>query len=687
MPRAPFGTWPSSIQAEDLVVGAVAVGFPVQAGDRLLWQESRPQEAGRVAIVSGEAGGAVRDVLPVEMSARTSLHEYGGLCWAAGGPGGRVVVSVNHEDQRLWLVEPGRPRPLTPPAPQARALRYGAPVITPDGAWVVAIREVHTGPAVDNDLVAVPTGLALASVGSASGALTAADAPVPPPTVVASGHDFYSWPTVSPDGRQLAYVAWDLPAMPWDATSLWVCQFADGRAGEPTMVAGGESVSVLQPKLASGFGGESAPSLAWISDATGWWAPYCDGDVLCREEADFARAAWALGDSDYARLPSGAVMATWRAGGRSYLGQVTAGRAVPFDLPFTEFSQLSPYAGGLPGLPPGAEGALGVAAGPDQPAQLIAVSTSGHWSVLRRSGPAPQLPGDVSVGEHVRFPATGGEEAHAIFYPPRLAGWDGPEADAPPLIVTSHGGPTGQATTAYELRTQFWTSRGFAVVDVDYRGSTGYGRSYRSALEGRWGVADVDDCVAAAQCVGEQGRADAGRVVLRGSSSSGLSVLAALARYPWLRAGIARYPVCDLAEMADAHKFESRYLERLVPAGQVWARSPIHFADAIKAPVLFLHGSDDRVVPCASTRRMVDAIRSHGAEPGLVVLEGEGHGFRQAANIARSQALELAFACQALGIEGVPLSDEAEADLQRCRKAGGAFWPAPPQGRLCADAP
>lgn len=673
MPRAPFGTWPSAIQAQDLVTGTVAVGFPVQAGSRLLWQEARPQEAGRVAIVAAGPGGAVRDVLPVTMSAHTSLHEYGGLCWAAGGPGGHVVVCANRDDQRLWLVEPGPPRPLTPVPPEARALRYGVPVISPDGAWVISVRETQTVSGALDDLVAVPTGLDLAATRELIGRGTTAAQPA----VVASGHDFYSWPALSPCGEQLAYIAWDLPAMPWDATSLWVCPFDKGRAGEPTMVAGGTDVSVVQPKWGSGDGSDGTSDLMWISDAPGWWAPFGDGEVLCREEADFAGAAWGVGDSNYARLPGGAAMAAWRVGGRSYLGTIKAGRAVPFDLPFTELHHLSPYSDAATLGAPGDKGTLAVAAGPYEPAQVVAVSTTGEWSVLRRSRPAPERPQDVSVGEHFQFPTTRGEQAHAIFYAPCHSGWDGMEGEEPPLIVTSHGGPTGQASTAYEPRTQFWTTRGFAVVDVDYRGSTGYGRAYRRALEGRWGLDDVDDCAAAARWLGQHGRADAGRVVVRGSSSSGLTVLSALARHPWLRAGIARYPVCDLAAMARAHKFESRYLERLVPTAQVEARSPIAFAGAIKAPVLFLHGSDDHVVPCVSTLRMVEAMRAHGAEPGLVVLEGEGHGFRQGANIVRSQALELVFVREVLGIPGAPASGEAEADLARSREAGGAFWPSP----------
>ncbi|HET9059117.1 MAG TPA: prolyl oligopeptidase family serine peptidase [Acidimicrobiales bacterium] len=670
MPRAPFGTWPSTIQAEDLVSGSTGVGFPVQAGDRVLWQEVRAHEGGRVAIVSLSPDGAERDVLPVEMSARTSVHEYGGLCWAVGGPGGNVVVSVNQEDQRLWRAQPGPPRPLTPAPSEPGSLRYGTPMISADGRTVVVVREAHSGASVVNDIVVMPTG-----AGPREGpqvAAVPAHTPPAPPVVVASGHDFFSWPVFSPDGRQLAYIAWDMPAMPWDGTSLWVCSLDGSHASAHTKVAGSPDVSVLQPKWCA-EAGQASPVLAWISDANGWWVPYLCGVPMCGEQADFAGAPWSLGDSNYAQLTGGTVVATWRTGGRSYLGTIVDGDAVAMDLPFTEFSSLSPYTHSSGGLLPGAQGVLAVAAGPDEPAQLIAVSGSGEWSVLRRSRPEPENRDDISVGEHFCFPTTGGDQAHAIFYPPRLSGWQGLEAELPPLIVTSHGGPTGQASTAYEPRTQFWTRRGFAVVDVDYRGSTGYGRSYRRALQGHWGVADVDDCVAAVRWLGDQALADSRRAVVRGSSSSGLTVLAALARYPWLRGGIVRYPVCDISDMASSHKFESRYLERLVPPDQVTARSPVTFAAAIKAPVLFMHGSDDRVVPCASTLRAVEAMRAGGAAPGLVVLEGEGHGFRQSPNVARSLSLELAFVCDLLGLEAA-VAGQAQADLRECREPGGAFW-------------
>lgn len=673
MGRAPFGSWPSPVSAADLVDGAVAIGFPVQAGGRLLWQEARPEEAGRVTIVAVDLGGdlgslattgcpeEIEEVLPAQMSARTAVHEYGGLCWAAGGPGGRTVVSANHADQRLWLISPGAPRPLTPAPDLPGELRYAAPAISPDGAWVVAVRESHTGNEVRNDIVAVPL---------ADGSGVAGEGAFDELRVVASGRDFYSWPTLSPNGRHLAYVAWDQPDMPWDATSLWVASFECGRTGVSQCAGGTGRSSIVQPKWAPATGAGSS-GLMWASDETGWWSLYRDGELLAGEEVEFARPAWAFGDSDYACLPSGELMATWRSEGRSYLGSVRGGRPIPLDLPFTEFAQLCPYTG------LGSEGVVAVAAGPADPPQLVAVSTSGQWSVLRHSRPAPQDSRNVSEGVHFRFDNEGAHACHAIFYAPHLGGWEGPRGELPPLLVTSHGGPTDQASTAYQSRTQFWTTRGFAVVDVDYRGSTGYGRAYRRALEGGWGVTDVDDCARAALWLGEHGWADPSRTLFRGASSSGLTVLAAMARYPWIRGGIARYPVCDMSQLSKGHKFESRYLERLVPVEQMAARSPLNFASQVQAPVLLMHGTEDRVVPCSSTVEMAVAVRASGGVPALVLLGGEGHGFRQAPNIVRSQMLELAFACKALDLHPAGDMGSAWEDLHQSRCDEGAFWPEP----------
>ena len=399
-------------------------------------------------------------------------------------------------------------------------------------------------------------------------------------------------------------------------------------------------------------------SLVYISDRTGWWNLYAEGGrPLAPMEADFAGPAWAFGDSDHVFLEDGTLLAIWRSGGTCKLGVVEGGRARPLSLEYQWFAHLA--AAG--------DDVLVVAGSPTVPPELVRISTDdGLVEVLRRSRQATLSPELVSAGEPFSFPTGAGEEAHAIYYAPRNPGYEGPKGEKPPLIVTSHGGPTGSTARVLDLRAQFWTTRGFAVVDVDYRGSTGYGRAYRLALDGRWGVADAEDCAAAAEWLAKAGWSDVDRAVIRGSSASGLTVLAALARHDVFAAGTVLFGVADIATLAiSTHKFESRYLERLVPEEEYAARSPLNLVPRIAAPVLFFHGLDDKVVPPDQSRQMASALRDKGARAVLIEFEGEGHGFRQAATLIRVQEAELAFYGEVLGFEPAGDLSSAHAELSR----------------------
>jgi dipeptidyl aminopeptidase/acylaminoacyl peptidase len=383
-------------------------------------------------------------------------------------------------------------------------------------------------------------------------------------------------------------------------------------------------------------------------------------------EAEFAGPAWTFGDSDYVFLMDGTLVATWSAAGAALLGVVRDGGVAATELPYNRFSDLAPA---------GPAAVVAVAGGPARAFEVVRIGIDGSVQVLRRSRPV-SLGGEwTSAGEAFSFPTGGGELAHAVYYPPVNPGFRAPDGQLPPLIVTSHGGPTANASMVFEPRTQYWTSRGFAVVDVDYRGSSGYGRAYRKALEGRWGLADVEDCAAATKWLADSGRADPARVVIRGSSASGLTVLAALARHRAFAAGAVRYPVADLASLAgETHKFESRYVERLVPASEVEARSPLNLAPGIGVPVLFFHGLDDKVVPPSQSRQMAAALRQRGVDAALVQVEGEGHGFRRASTAVRAQEAELAFYGEVLGFEPAGDLAGARADLARARLGGGVTW-------------
>jgi dipeptidyl aminopeptidase/acylaminoacyl peptidase len=654
----PFGSWPSPLGADQLVAGSLGLAFPVAVGGELFWQEARPAERGRVAVVAGrpipDGAWRQRDVLPEGMSARTAVHEYGGRAWVPAGDG--AVVTSALADQRLWWVSGGEARAMTPEPPLERSVRYGCPVVSPDGAWLVAVRERHLPTGVVNDLVSLP--------------LAGGDGLQAEPSVLAQGHDFYSSPCFSPGGRELAFVCWDHPNMPWDGTALVVGGFGEGRlVGEARTMAGGAggAVSVLQPRWSPGG------RLAWLSDETGWWNLYLDGRPLAPVEAEFAGPAWALGESDYAFLPGGELMATWSSGGRAYLGRVAGGRAEAFELDDTSFCHLSAVGEGFTLGP----GVLAVAGGPRSPRRLVHVGPGGRSTDIRWSSSRLLADEWISVGRHFSFATSHGASAHATFYPPVNPTVQGPAGEAPPVVLTSHGGPTGSSSGVLELRTQYWTTRGLAVLDVDYRGSTGYGRVYRQALEGGWGVLDVDDCDAARREAGRRGWVDAGLAVVRGSSAGGLTALALLARGGFL-GGAVRYAVCDVATLsADSPKFESRYTGRLLPAASAPERSPVNFAPAVRCPVLMLQGLDDPVVPASQAVAMAEALRAAGGRAVLVLIEGEGHGFRQAWAMVRSQEAELAFFRRVLGVGEAAEGAVGSADLDEAEKLGTVRWAAP----------
>ncbi|MFP5317132.1 MAG: S9 family peptidase [Acidimicrobiia bacterium] len=616
----PFGGWPSPITADVLVERTVTLGSPeVGADGRLWWTEGRPAEGGRVALVCDGA-----DVLADRFSVRSRVHEYGGRAFAVHA--GTVVFS-NDADRRLWRAEPpGEPRPLTP---DDRSARYADPAVTPDGRWVVCVRERHRDEVV-NDLVAVPL------VGGE-------------PVVVAAGADFYAAPRVSPDGRRLAWLVWHLPDMPWDGTELWVGDLDGGGVTAATRVAGGRAVSVSQPRWSPGG------VLHWVSDRTGWWNLYTEAAAdrpLAEADAEFAKPDWVFGQSSYTFVPDGRLVAVWSRRGLDALGTVAGGRAEPLDLPFTVLSGLRPCG-------PSTVAAIAASA-TSAPALVTIDMDAGDWRVVRssREGAARVPAGAISEPRPLSFPSAGGRTAHAFFYAPRLDGYAGPAGKRPPLLVRSHGGPTSSAVPSLNLDIQYWTSRGIAVVDVDYGGSSGYGRAYRELLDRRWGVVDVEDCVAAARHLAEAGEVDGHRLLVRGSSAGGFTTLCALAFHPGMfAAGASYYGVADLETLAiDTHKFESRYLDRLVgpypDERELYRRrSPLHAAHRIRSPVILFQGLEDAVVPPSQAEALVRALRASGVAFAYVTFEGEQHGFRKAETVRRAVEAELSFYGRVLGFQ------------------------------------
>jgi len=592
------------------------------------WNEGRPAEAGRQVIVRRQPDGTLTDLLPESYSARTLVHEYGGLSYAVARG---VVWFSNFSDQRVYWAELGRePVPITPEPPEPGAFRYADLALSPDGTVLAAVRERHLGGEPVNDIVL------LAADGSSE------------PRVIAEGHDFFAAPRISPDGTSIAWVSWDHPNMPWDGTELWVAPLAVGAARK---VAGGPAESVTQPRW--------SPSgvLHFVSDRTGWWNLYADpaggagagGEAvaLAPVEAELSGPDWVFGQSSYCFLADGTIVAVWAERGVDHLGTVQAGGLVEIDQPFTTLGSVHPWG----------DGVVALAGSPTQGPTVVHIALpGGAVEVLKRDRDRVPDPAYLSVPDPVEFPTRGDRTAHALHYPPANADFQAPADERPPLVVISHGGPTSATDAVLNLGIQYWTSRGFAVADVNYGGSTGYGREYRDRLQGEWGIVDVDDCVAAARWLADQGLADGARLVIRGGSAGGYTTLAALTFHPGVfAAGASHYGVADLETLAtDTHKFESRYLDGLVgpypEARDTYvARSPIHHADRLSCPLILFQGLEDRVVPPAQAELMADALRAKGLPFAYLAFEGEQHGFRQAETIVAVAQAELAFYGRVLG--------------------------------------
>ncbi|MGH8898393.1 MAG: prolyl oligopeptidase family serine peptidase [Egibacteraceae bacterium] len=620
----PYGAWPSPVTA-DLVAGAATRLDQVVLGEPVVyWLEGRPAEGGRQVVVARDDGGVPRDATPAELNVRTLAHEYGGGDYAVHG---RTVFCANLADQRLYRVDAAGARPITPEPTLPRGDRYADMDVTPDGRWIYCVREHHRSEGEPiNAIVVLPTD------GSAE------------PRVVAAGHDFCAYPRVSPDGERLAWTTWDHPRMPWDGSELWQARIRpDGTLDEPRLVAGGPRESIFQPA----WGPDGV--LHFVSDRTGWWNLYRDTgtgvEPIAPAEAEFGMPQWVFGMSTYAFLDDGRIACAVTERGITRLGIVEDGVLRPLDLPYTACVSLRGRGQRL----------AFVAASPAQPSAVIRLDRTWSPEVVARSLTLDLDPDLISAPEPITFPTVGGATAHALYYPPRNPSAEASAQERPPLLVNSHGGPTSHVPAVVSLQRVFWTSRGFAVVEVNYRGSTGYGRAYRDALAGQWGIADVDDCIAAGRFLAERGDVDPERIAIRGGSAGGYTTLCALAFRDFFAVGVSHYGVADPAALAiETHKFESRYLDKLIgpwpEAETVYReRAPLYHADQIQRPVLLLQGLEDAVVPPAQAEHMVAALEQRGVPHAYVAFAGEQHGFRRAETVRAAHDAELSFYAQLFG--------------------------------------
>jgi dipeptidyl aminopeptidase/acylaminoacyl peptidase len=660
----PYGSWPTPITSELVVRAAAGLNGTAVDGDDIWWSEARPEEGGRTQLVRWRAATGPVDMLPTGANARTAAHEYGGGAWWVRD--GRVWFA-EWTDQRLHLLDTaedtdaddGPARPVTAEPEVPRGDRWADGELDPSGRWLVVVREHHVpdgSPAdVVNELVVLDTQDELG------------------PRVLVTGSDFVSNPRFSPDGGQLCWLQWNHPDMPWDGTELVLADLRWSDAGpglsHPTVVAGagtagGGGESVYQPRWAADG------ALWFVSDRTGWWNLYrrSPGSAADRQatiepiivmDAELAVPQWVFGQSRYAFLGDDRVVFTYLRDGFEHIAVRAAdGKIVDLDLPYTAFSSVTTVGDTVLFIGASATAESAVVRLTFEPG---GTALAGEPELLRPPRDLGLDPAWFSVPEAISFPTTpldgAPRTAHALYYPPTNPEAMAPAGEKPPLLVLIHGGPTAAARAMLQLDTQYWTSRGFAVVDVNYGGSIGYGRAYRDQLQGNWGIVDLDDCEAAARWLGEQGRVDPDRLCIRGGSAGGYTTLAALAFRDTFAAGASHYGVADLEALAtETHKFESRYLDGLIgpypAARQVYVdRSPIHHVEGFDRPLAVFQGLEDEVVPPNQAEMIVGALRERHIPVSYTTFAGEQHGFRQAANIRRALDGELSFYAQVFGFD------------------------------------
>jgi dipeptidyl aminopeptidase/acylaminoacyl peptidase len=617
---APYGSWRSPITADLIVADTVDLPEVWLDGDDVYWCEGRPKEGGRFVVVKYGLDGPAEDVTPPSFNVRTRVHEYGG---AAALVREGTVYFANFADQKLYRQAFGEsPQAIG----QTAQCRYADAVFDGARRRLILVREDHRV----SESQPVNAIAAVAIDGSSE-------------VVLVEGNDFYSNPRLSPDGRKLAWLTWNHPHMPWVTTELWVGELDQaGQIASRRKIAGSQTESLFQP--------EWSPEgiLHFVSDRTGWWNLYRESsgeiETLFSKEAEFGQPLWNLGASTYAFVGGGRIVCSYREGGKTRITVLdSAGGQRELDLSFTEVSNLL-----------AAKGSILLRGGaPNEPACIARVTLEPlQCKVLRKASTIAEnaeLRACLSTPSLLEFPTANAKSAFLWYYPPHNPDFAAPPDELPPLVIKCHGGPTAAASSMLDLRIQFWTSRGFAVADVDYGGSSGYGREYRERLHRQWGVVDVQDCTSAAKFLAEKKLADPVRAAITGASAGGYTTLCALTFGDYFKIGASHYGVADLETLAsDTHKFESHYLDWLIgkypEERQTYIdRSPIHATDRLKVPVILFQGEEDKIVPPDQAELIAGSIRAKGLPLGYLLFAKEDHGFRIAENIKRSLEAELYF--------------------------------------------
>lgn len=618
--KKPYGSWPSPISAELITRAAPSLNFIQSYADDLYWVEGRPWEAGRNVIMRRESNGSITDLLPAPFSHYSRVHEYGGMAYALNDD---HLYFVNATDQNIYkycLDNTTAPQSITTNSSR----RFADLIVDRQNQRLIAVCEEHNGNQEPENY--------LASI--------ALNSQTPAIEILVSGADFYAYPRISPDQSQLCWIEWEHPNMPWDATQLWQATISNGNLIEQKRVAGGDNdQSIFQPHWSPDN------RLYYVSDITNWWNIYRlengIGTPVLQMEAEFATPLWQLGMTTFDFIDANTIACIWTDNGIWHSGfiDIASGVLTTAETPYSSMQAVACHQGSI----------YFVAGASVLASQIAGVSLQGHVTPIYAPATVDLDEADLAQPESILFTSGENQQVHAFYYPPTSARYCGDEHELPLVIAMCHGGPTGATSSGLNLKIQYWTNRGFAVVDINYRGSVGFGRTYRQALEGAWGIADVEDTQRAMTYLASQQKIDPERCLIRGGSAGGYTVLSALTFTDTFKAGASLYGIGDLETLAkDTHKFESRYLDSLIgpyPERRdiYLERSPIHHADGLNCPVIFLQGLEDKVVPPNQAEMMVKLLKDKGIKVGYVTFADEGHGFRKANNIIRAIEAELAF--------------------------------------------
>jgi len=637
--KSHYGSWESTITPEKITEGGLRFSEIRSSGSDLYFLEGRPEESGRYVIVKQASDGKISDAIPKEFNSRNAVHEYGGGSYAVGQ---KNIYFTNWNDQRIYKVNGENVNPITKEPPFEKSIRYSDLTLSIDEEWLFCVRETHfEKEEAKNELVAIST---------------TENSQI----VLCTGRDFYSSPRINPTNKEICWLEWDHPNMPWDGTELFIANFDLDGLSEIKFIDGSKNISIIQPEWSD------SGELIYISDESGWWnlKKYSENTTatILDEETDHGEPAWNFGvrtyflKDDYIYLRGSS-----KNNNKGLIRKINISGEIIEEIEVLHTS--------IGGLTHHENKALYIGASPVSNSEIVSYDLmKKNEETIKESNPVKIDIEEISIPEEISFPTTQNAIAYGYFYKPKNKNFQGESEEKPPLLVISHGGPTSATSNALNLSIQYWTNRGIAVADVNYRGSTGYGKKFRDSLKGNWGVYDTDDCIAAVDHLSEKGLVDSSRVAIKGGSAGGYTTINALTFHDRFAVGATYYGIADLSVFIDdTHKFESKYLESLIgkyPEEKeiYYERSAINFTDQLSCPMIIFQGTEDKIVPPSQAEIMAQGLRDKKIPFSLIMYEGEQHGFRQSKNIISSLESELYFYSKVLGFKPFDKLNEIEIE-------------------------